>query len=436
MKLPRGVLKPGEEGKVLKLLKGLYGSKQARRGWYMEMLRVFLWEMGFKRSGIDQSVFYWREGKKHTIVVVARDDMAVTLRQAVNAEAFKSKIKEYWEITDHRPINWFLGSQIKRNRDSRTISINQKAYIELMVEKFRLTGAKKVSTPIDANAHFSIQQCLSTLNQASQMNGVSYSEAIGSVLWLTVISWPDTTYAVGVLSQFIQNLGPAHWEGIERVISYLDSTKDYWITFCGNNKTLLEGYCNADWASQSHRHSISGFSFHYGVGVISWSLKKQNVIALSSMEAVYMAETHVAKKPMWLRTFVNEVREGQKQPLTVMGDNQGAIALAKDNKLHSRTKHIGLKYHFICEAVEDGKIEMEYIPTSPISSQKCYQNQNLLNLLENWVWQDEGVKCIVTGFLRLWYKTMITLSGLITWQMHMQLYQQTCIFTREKVLNI
>ena len=45
MKLPRGVLKPGEEGKVLRLLKGLYGLKQAGRGWYLEMSRVFLKEM-------------------------------------------------------------------------------------------------------------------------------------------------------------------------------------------------------------------------------------------------------------------------------------------------------------------------------------------------------------------------------------------------------
>jgi hypothetical protein len=47
-----------------------------------------------------------------------------------------------------------------------------------------------------------------------------------------------------------------------------------------------------------------------------------------------------------------------------MGDNQGAIALAKDNKFHSRTKHIDLRYHVICEAFEDGKVEMNYIPTA------------------------------------------------------------------------
>jgi hypothetical protein len=48
--------------------------------------------------------------------------------------------------------------------------------------------------------------------------------------------------------------------------------------------------------------------------------------------------------------------------MTINCDNQGAIALAKDNKFHACTKHINLRYHFICEAVEDGKIQVKYIP--------------------------------------------------------------------------
>ena len=72
-----------------------------------------------------------------------------------------------------------------------------------MVENFRLTGAKPVSTPMEPGAQFSIDQCPSSLNQLARMHGVPYSEAVGSMLWPVVVSWPDTAYAVGVLSQFI-----------------------------------------------------------------------------------------------------------------------------------------------------------------------------------------------------------------------------------------
>ena len=95
---------------------------------------------------------------------------------------------------------------------SRTVSINQHTYIEAMVDKFRLTGAKKTLIPINPHTQYSMKQCPLTITQVARMRGVPYCEAIGSILWPTVVSRPDTAYAVGVLSQFMQNLGQAHWD--------------------------------------------------------------------------------------------------------------------------------------------------------------------------------------------------------------------------------
>ena len=84
MKPLRGVLKPGQGGKVCQLLKGLYGLKQAGHGWYLEMSRVFLKELGFEYSASDHSVFYWHTTKEHTIIMVATDDMAVTSKLLID----------------------------------------------------------------------------------------------------------------------------------------------------------------------------------------------------------------------------------------------------------------------------------------------------------------------------------------------------------------
>ena len=141
--------------------------------------------------------------------------MAVTSKWRIDAKQFKTEIKAFWVIMDHGPIKWFLGFQIKWNWEAGTLSINQKAYIEAMVEKFGLTDAKPVSTLMEVNTQYSIQKSPSTLKQTTQMLKVLYSEAIGSVLWPVVVSQLDAAYAIGILSQFIQNPGPVHWEALK-----------------------------------------------------------------------------------------------------------------------------------------------------------------------------------------------------------------------------
>ena len=195
------------------------------------------------------------------------------------------------------------------------------------------------------------------------MSGVPYAEAIGCVLWPVMITRPDCALVIGILSQFIQNPGNAHWEALTRVMVYLGSMKDLWLTFGGRSQKLVEGFCDSDDANQRDRHSIAGFAYHFGQGAISWSSKKQQVIALSTVEAKYIAQAHAAKEALWLHSFVSEIRNEQARAITINSDNQGAIALTKDNKFHSRTKHIDVRYHFICEAVEDGKVSVVYIPT-------------------------------------------------------------------------
>jgi hypothetical protein len=76
-----------------------------------------------------------------------------------------------------------------------------------MVDKFKLTNAQWVMTPMEHGAQFTKEQGPSTPMQAMCMQGIPYAEAIGSILWPVMVSRPDTAYAVGILSQFIQNPG-------------------------------------------------------------------------------------------------------------------------------------------------------------------------------------------------------------------------------------
>jgi hypothetical protein len=134
---------------------------------------------------------------------------------------------------------------------------------------------------------------------------------------------------------------------------------------CGvDDELTLRGFVNADWANElSDRSSTSGYVYNLGGGAISWSLKKQTSIALSSTEAEYIAGAHAAKEVVWLRRLLTELGLHIDGPTTLLMDNQSVMKIAKNPQFHDRTKHIEVWYHYLRQKVEDQEIELEYVPT-------------------------------------------------------------------------
>ena len=115
--------------------------------------------------------------------------------------------------------------------------------------------------------------------------------------------------------------------------------------------------------SLDDRKSTTGFVFDFG-GPISWQSKKQPTVALSSTEAEYMALTQAAKEAIWLQGLLSELGIKETRPTTILEDNQGCIALAKNPTSHARTKHIDIRHHFIRETLENERIKLKYCPTA------------------------------------------------------------------------
>ena len=129
---------------------------------------------------------------------------------------------------------------------AQTISINQHAYIEAVLERFNLTNTKPVLIPMEPNLQLPSQEGALTPKEAERIHAVPYAEAIGSVLWPAIISRPDVSYAVGALAHSIQNPTHRHWEALKQVIAYLGTTKDHWLVLGGLQDEGAIGYCDAD----------------------------------------------------------------------------------------------------------------------------------------------------------------------------------------------
>jgi hypothetical protein len=231
-----------------------------------------------------------------------------------------------------------------------------------MLSRYGFESIKPVTMPMDPSMHFSTSQSPKTTQEFAEMKDKPYREAVGSLMYASLGTRPDITYAVSVLSKFADNPGLVHWNAAKRVFAYLAGTKDLWLTY-GDSSAELEGYTDADGSMHEDRKAISGYAFLLNVGAVLWSSKKQEIIALSTMEAEYMATTHAAKEVLWLRSLIGEIFGKFTGPTTLYGDNQGAIALTRDHQYHAQTKHINICFHFIRWIVAEGKLKLVYCPT-------------------------------------------------------------------------
>ncbi|CAL9014556.1 unnamed protein product [Prunus brigantina] len=153
-------------------------------------------------------------------------------------------------------------------------------------------------------------------------------------------------------------------QAAKRILRYVKGTQSDGIFYSANCPVKLVGYTDSDWAGDVERaKSTSGYAFHIGSGVISWSSKKQQVVALSSTEAEYIAATNSATRAVWLRQLLGALHHEQKSPTTIYCDNNSAIALARNPVFHGRTKHIHVKFHYIRDLVNDKVVEVQYCPT-------------------------------------------------------------------------
>lgn len=96
---------------------------------------------------------------------------------------------------------------------------------------------------------------------------------------------------------------------------------------------------------------------------VNWYSKRQNIVALSSTESEYIALSQVTREAIWLRGLINELNQMKTPTIKIYVDNQSTIKLAENGNYSQRTKHIDIQFHHIKEQIENGTINIEYIPT-------------------------------------------------------------------------
>ena len=339
MKQPPNFIDSAKPAHICRLAHSLYGLWQSRRIWYQTLASAFK-VLGFKVCAVDHAIFVSHNVKGKVIVAASTDDLLMISDHLKKIEVVKRGLERYFKMTDLGEVHWLLGVKIRCDRVKWTLSLSQGTYVQMLLSQFGLENANTVTSPMDPGVHLTKSQSPTAKNEKEDMVDVPYCELIRLLMYAAVATHPNIAHAVTALSQFLENPRRAHWQAVQRVLKYLKGTADFGLTYgladgIGMPVGKPVGYTNADFALQEHRHSVLGYTFLMHGGAISWSLKMQAIITLSSTEAEYIASTHAAKEAKWLAMLLSEIRAEAPQLFPILANNQSAIALTKDNVFHS-----------------------------------------------------------------------------------------------------
>ncbi|PKU77905.1 Retrovirus-related Pol polyprotein from transposon TNT 1-94 [Dendrobium catenatum] len=349
MRQPQGFVDATHPNHVCLLRKAIYGLKQAPRQWY-NTLTSSLVELGFHHSKSDPSLLIFHKCNIKLFLIIYVDDLLLTGNDASAIGKIIFQLQQKFNMKILGKVNSFLGIQISRQSDHYFLS--QTAYARSILQIAHLTNCNPLSNPT-----------CTKLPQTFQADPIlddpaMYRRITGSLQYLT-LKRPDISFSVNLLSQHMHSPQPQHSYLLKRLL-----TINFGIPILKTN-LRLSAYSDADWAGDPvSRKSTSGYCSYLSQTLISWTVKKQTMVARSSTESEYRSLAALAADVIWIRRVLADFGIDQIHPTDIYYDNTSAITLANNPVFHARTKHIKIDHRFVRDHVQQWTIQILPISTN------------------------------------------------------------------------
>ena len=352
-------IKGYEDGtdRVLRLIKSLYGLKQAGHEWNKVLDRNFT-SIGFERCESDTCVYIRKAkpGQKWAIIASHVDDSMMFTKKG-EAEGIKKEIAQIMKIKDLGEAKRFLNIQIDRNRKEGWLKLSQPLYIKEILEEYKMENCNPVKTPMALGTQ---------LTRIEGQQNPNYAEWIGKVSWLAHMTRPDITYAVHQMAKFTAYNGEPHAQAFKHLLRYLQGTKELGITYRRQQTTdnpnmyalleykgkessgqIINHYTDADHASDKEdRRSISGYIATYAQGPFTWNSTKQSVVATSTMESEYIAIHTAVRNMRSYQQLLSELDLDKGKEYKLHIDNRAASTLLQQPQVTNKSKSVDISYHY------------------------------------------------------------------------------------------
>ena len=373
--LPPGYNYKGTRGNhVLKLLRNIYGAKQAGLIWYKHLKMVLL-KLGFKMSSIDKCIFY----KERSVLLVYVDDCILMGPSKDEINEIISDLQGELRMEDQGNLDDYLGVNIKREKDN-SFTLSQPHLITSILKDLNLDqdNVKGCTTP-----------ALSTKLLHADLEGEDFDEqfnyrrVVGKLNYLERSTRPDLAFAVHQCARFCSNPKQSHAKAIKRIGRYLYATRTrgYNLQPRGEDfEVWVDASFGGEWdknrstqasSDPNMARSRTGFGIFYAKCLLLCQSKLQTEIALSTTEAEFIALSQATREVIHLMSIIDEaIRFGvpirdktAKVKCTVFEDNTGAVEIAKIPRIRPRTKHINVKYWHFIKWVESARIIIQHVGT-------------------------------------------------------------------------
>ena len=360
---PEGFTTPESEHLVGRLVKCIYGLKQALHVWN-EKFNDFLILFGFTRSKHDPCVYFRRRETEILIMAIWVDDGLICSNNKTAIAEIISFLATHFEMRS-LPTDRFVGLELTRNRKEKKLWVNQQAFIEKIIHRFNMSQCNPKLTPADPNVRLSKEMEPKTNSQRQEAKKLPYQQAVGCLNYLAQTTRPDIGFAVNQLSRYCNLFGAEHWKAAKHVIAYLKGTVSYGLCYGGDGASVsssLVGYSDSDYAGDlDNFRSTTGYILFFNLGPVCWRSRLQPSTAGSTMQAEYQALSDFTKETVFVRWLLQELNFLGQQPAMLFCDNTAAIQLANNPSCQAKTRHINVAYHTIRDFIKDRSIEVNQV---------------------------------------------------------------------------
>ncbi|KAH9716242.1 hypothetical protein KPL71_021390 [Citrus sinensis] len=282
MSQPEGYEAPDRRDYVCLLKKSIYGLKQSPRQWYLKF-DEFMTTHGFQRYNYDCCVYFKQlSHNKHIYLLLYVDDMLIACEERSEIDALKTLLGTTFDMKDLGSAKRILGVDLRRNRSEGLVFLSQEKYLKKILETFDMEDSKPVQGPLAAHFKLCNLYCPKSEEERLEMANIPYAKAVGCLMYAIVLTRPDISHAVSVVSRYMASPGKKHWKGVKWILRYLKGDLD-------------------------RRRSLTGYLFMLNGCLINWKANLQHVVALSTTEAEFTATTEAAKEAIWLKGLITEL---------------------------------------------------------------------------------------------------------------------------------